>query len=142
MCIMSETERSGAGLSMDDRMAITRGVMNLFDNWGLKNEESMALLDMEGKARHFVQYRHDKPFPEDPHLMKRVEYLIKIDAALRTTYPTNPNMGKLWLRKASPKFRRRSPLSMMIGEGEKGLVNVLCHLDCTVAWDMSGSKPS
>jgi hypothetical protein len=49
-------------------------------------------------------------------------------------------MGKRWLRQASSKFQRRTPLSMMIGEGEKGLVNVLCHLDCTFAWDMSGSK--
>jgi hypothetical protein len=100
----------------------------------------MALLNMQGKPRHFIQYRKDTPFPEDPQLMKRVEYLIKIDAALRTTYPTNPNMGKRWLRQASSKFQQRTPLSMMIGEGEKGLVNVLCHLDCTYAWDMTGSK--
>lgn len=139
---MSETEHDMSHLSVEDRLAITRGVMNLFDSWGLKNEESMALLDMQGKARHFVQYRHNKPLPDDPQLMKRVEYLIRIDAALRTTYPTNPNMGKLWLRKASSKFHRRSPLATMIGEGEKGLVNVLCHLDCTFAWDMSGSKPA
>jgi len=139
---MSETAQHGNGLSLEDRLALTRGVMNLFDSWGLRNEESMALLNMEGKARHFVQYRHDKALPEDPQLMKRVEYLIKIDAALRTTYPTNPNMGKLWLRKVSPKFQKRSPLSLMIGEGEKGLVHILCHLDCTFAWDMSGSKPS
>ncbi len=139
---MSVSEQRDSSLSLEDRLAITRGVMNLFDSWGLRNEESMALLNMEGKARHFVQYRHDKALPEDPQLMKRVEYLIKIDAALRTTYPTNPNMGKLWLRKASPKFQKRSPLSLMIGEGEKGLVHILCHLDCTFAWDMSGSKPS
>ncbi len=36
--------------------------------------------DMQGKARHFAQYRHDKAFPDDPQLMKRVEYLIRIDA--------------------------------------------------------------
>ena len=138
---MSESSQSSS-VSLESRLAITRGVMHLFDSWGLHAEESMALLDMEGKARHFVQYRHDKPFPEDPQLMKRVEYLIKIDAALRTTYPANPSMGKLWLRKTSPKFQKRTPLSLMIGEGEKGLVNVLCHLDCTFAWDLSGSKAS
>ncbi len=139
---MSESKRSGTSLSVEDRLAITQGVMNLFDSWGLRNEESMALLNMQGKARHFSQYRQNTPLPDDPQLMKRVEYLIKIDAALHTTYPTNPNMGKLWLRKASPKFQKRTPLALMIAEGEPGLVNVLCHLDCTFAWDMSGSKAS
>ncbi len=139
---MNETEQTKNNISLEDRLAITRGVMNLFDNWGLRAEESMALLNMDGKARHFVQYRHDKPFPDDPQLMKRVEYLIKIDAALRTTYPTNSAMGKRWLRQASKKLRSRTPLSLMIGEGEKGLVNVLCQLDCTFAWDLSGSKPN
>jgi hypothetical protein len=137
---MTEAEQTGSHLSLEDRLAITQGVMNLFDSWGLRAEEGMALLNMEGKPRHFVQYRHEKPFPEDPQLMKRVEYLIKIDAALHTTYPTNPTMGKRWLRQASKKFQQRTPLALMIGEGEEGLVNVLCHLDCTFAWDMSGSK--
>jgi len=137
---MTEAKQTDSHLSLEDRLAITRGVMNLFDSWGLRAEESMALLNLDGKPRQLVQYRHDKPFPEDPQLMKRVEYLIKIDAALRTTYPTNPNMGKRWLRQSSSKFQKRTPLATMIGEGEKGLVNVLCHLDCTFAWDMSGSK--
>ena len=137
---MSESEQIGTKLPLEDRLAITQGVMNLFDNWGLRAEEGMALLDMQGKARHFAQYRHNKAFPDDPRLMKRVEYLIRIDAALQTTYPTNPSMGKLWLRKASPKFQKRTPLSLRIGEGERGLVHVLCHLDCTFAWDLSGSK--
>jgi len=139
---MTEVNQTASQLSLEDRLAITRGVMNLFDSWGLGADESMALLNLEGKPRQLVQYRHDKPFPEDPQLMKRIEYLIRIDAALRTTYPTNPNMGKRWLRQASSKFHKRTPLATMIGEGEKGLVNVLCHLDCTFAWDMSGSKAS
>ncbi|EGV49942.1 hypothetical protein Rifp1Sym_ey00070 [endosymbiont of Riftia pachyptila (vent Ph05)] len=28
----------------------------------------------------------------------------------------------------------------MMLDGEKGMVSVLCHLDCTFAWDMSGSR--
>ena len=111
---MTESNQTGKSLSLEDRLAITRGVMNLFDTWGLGAEESMALLNLEGKPRQMVQYRHDKPFPEDPQLMKRVEYLIKIDAALRTTYPTNPSMGKRWLRQTSNKFQQRTPLALMM----------------------------
>jgi hypothetical protein len=125
-----------------DRMAITRGVMNLFDNWGLHAEEMMALLNLQGKARHFSQYRHNKPFPDEPGLLRRIEYLVRIDEALRTTYPAHPNMGRQWLRQCSGKFNHRSPLVMMMDEGEQGLIYVLSRLDCTFAWDQSGSRPS
>lgn len=126
---------------MHDRLAITRGVMNMFESWGLRAEEIMALLDMQGKARHLSQYRYNKPLPDNPEIMRRVEYLVRIDDALRTTYPTNPSMGKRWLRQRNHKFNKHSPLSMMIGDGEQGMIYVLSRLDCTFAWDQSGSKP-
>jgi len=137
---MSEREQSFSDHSLNERLAITRGTMNLFESWGLRTEEMMALLNLEGKARHFAQYRYSTPFPDEPGLMKRIEYLIRIDDALRTTYPTNPSMGKRWLRQRNHKFNSHSPLSMMMGDGERGLIYVLSRLDCTFAWDQSGSK--
>jgi hypothetical protein len=137
---MSETQTSNNEHSMTDRLAITQGTMNLFESWGLHTEEMMALLNLQGKARHFAQYRYNKPFPDEPGLMRRIEYLVRIDEALRTTYPTNPTMGKRWLRQRNHKFNRLSPLAMMLGDGERGLVYVLSRLDCTFAWDQSGSK--
>ncbi|MEJ2590934.1 MAG: DUF2384 domain-containing protein [Candidatus Thiodiazotropha sp.] len=138
---MSENTQPTTEHTESDRLAITRGTMNLFESWGLQTNEMMALLNMDGKARHFAQYRYSKPFPNEPGLMRRIEYLVRIDDALRTTYPTNPTMGKRWLRQRSHKFNKRSPLSMMIDDGERGLVYVLSRLDCTFAWDQSGSKP-
>jgi hypothetical protein len=137
---MSETQISSNDHSMTDRLAITQGTMNLFESWGLHTEEMMALLNLQGKARHFAQYRYNKPFPDEPGLMRRIEYLVRIDEALRTTYPTNPTMGKRWLRQRNHKFNRLSPLAMMLDDGERGLVYVLSRLDCTFAWDQSGSK--
>lgn len=139
---MSETEQSTTEKSASDRLAITRGTMNLLESWGLHADEMMALLNMQGKPRHFTQYRYNTPFPDEPGLMRRIEYLVRIDEALRTTYPTNPTMGKRWLRQRNQKFNRHSPLSMMIDDGERGLAYVLSRLDCTYAWDQSGSKPS
>lgn len=138
---MTAAEDTSVGRSLSDRLAITRDVMNMFEGWGLHAEEIMALLDMQGKARHFTQYRYNKPLPDSPDLMRRVEYLVRIDDALRTTYPTNPGIGKRWLRHRNHKFNTNSPLSMMIGEGEQGMIYVLSRLDCTFAWDQSGSKP-
>jgi hypothetical protein len=139
---MTENIQDGASTSINDRLAVTRGVMNLFDSWGLHTDEMMSLLDIDGKARHMAQYRYNRPLPDDPLIMKRIDYLVRINDALRTTYPTNPGMGKRWLRQRSHLFNQRSPLSMMMGDGEQGMIYVLCRLDCTFAWDQSGSKPS
>ncbi|MCM8855191.1 MAG: MbcA/ParS/Xre antitoxin family protein [Candidatus Thiodiazotropha sp.] len=138
---MTESNDNGVTSPINDRLDITRGVMSMLDSWGLHSDEMMALLDMPGKARHFAQYRYNKPLPDSPDIMKRVEYLIRIDDALRTSYPTNPSMGKRWLRQRSHKFNKHSPLSMMMGDGEQGMIYVLSRLDCTFAWDQSGSKP-
>jgi hypothetical protein len=137
---MNENQAPANGHSLSDRLAITRGTMNLFESWGLRTEEMMALLNLKGKPRSFTQYRTTKPFPDEPGLMRRIEYLVRIDDALRTTYPTNPGMGKRWLRQRSQKFSRYTPLAMMIDEGEQGLIYVLSRLDCTFAWDQSGSR--
>jgi len=136
---MNENQAPANGHSLSDRLAITRGTMNLFESWGLRTDEMMALLDLQGKPRSFTQYRTAKPFPDEPGLMRRIEYLVRIDDALRTTYPTNPGMGKRWLRQRNQKFSRHTPLAMMINEGEQGLIYVLSRLDCTFAWDQSGS---
>ncbi|MES9860492.1 MAG: antitoxin Xre/MbcA/ParS toxin-binding domain-containing protein [Candidatus Thiodiazotropha sp. LLP2] len=138
---MTETIPETTTRSADDQMAITRGVMNLFDSWGLRSEEMLSLLDINGKPRHITQYRHNTALPDSPVVMKRVEYLVRINDALRTTYPTNPSMGKRWLRQRNHLFNKRSPLSMMLGEGEQGMVYVLSRLDCTFAWEQSGSTP-
>ncbi|MCU7935018.1 MAG: DUF2384 domain-containing protein [Candidatus Thiodiazotropha sp. (ex Dulcina madagascariensis)] len=138
---MSENSDGGAVCTMNDRLDMTRGVMKLFESWGLHSDEMMTLLDMPGKARHFAKYRYRQPLPDSPAIMKRIEYLVRIDDALRTSYPTNPGMGKRWLRQRSHKFDKHSPLAMMLGDGEQGMIYVLSRLDCTFAWDQSGSKP-
>ena len=138
---MNETQARTSGRSPSDGMAITHGIINLFDSWGLRTEEMMALLNLEGKARHFSQYRANKPLPNEPELLRRIEYLVRIDEALRTAYPAQPDIGKRWLRQRSQTFNNQTPLGMMMDEGEQGLIYVLCRLDCTFAWDQSGSSP-
>ena len=68
---MTTTDNSTAGQNLSNRLAITRGVMNMFESWELRAEEIMALLDMQGKARHLSQYRYNKPLPDSPDLMRR-----------------------------------------------------------------------
>ncbi|MES9941097.1 MAG: antitoxin Xre/MbcA/ParS toxin-binding domain-containing protein [Candidatus Thiodiazotropha sp. 6PLUC2] len=138
---MTETIPETTVRSAGEQMAITRGVMDLLDSWGLHSEEMMSLLQINGKPRHITRYRHNKALPDSPEVMRRIEYLVRINDALRTTYPTNSSMGKRWLRQRNHLFNKRSPLSMMMGDGEQGMVYVLSRLDCTFAWEQSGSTP-
>ena len=64
----------------------------------------------------------------------------RIADALRTTYPRNPRMSGRWVRQGHRRFGRRSPLSMILRDGESGLIAVLSELDCTFSWDLTGSK--
>lgn len=129
-------------MSDEERVALTRSTMQLLDDWGLQGREMLAVLDLPDsiKARGLAKYREDTPFPEDPRVMKRIGFLLRISEALRTTFPTNPQMRARWMRQANRHFGRRPPLAVILESGESGLVSVLAHLDCTYAWDLTGSK--
>ena len=80
--------------------------------------------------------------PDDPVVLRRARYLLRIADALRTTYPRNPRMSGRWVRQGHRRFGRRSPLSMILRDGESGLIAVLSELDCTFSWDLTGSTSS
>ena len=71
---------------------------------------------------------------------ERIEHVVSIADALRTTYPLNPRMASRWVRQAHRRFGRRSPLAIIMRDGESGLIAVLSELDCTFSWDLTGSK--
>lgn len=131
-------------LTQEQLHRLTRTVMQQLDEWKLSLEQMTVLLDMPDtiKARMMPRYREDMAFPDEPQILKRAELILRIADALRTTYPTSPQMRSIWMQRANRRFNQQSPLGFMINAGESGLVNVLCQLDCTYAWDCSGSQTS
>ncbi|MEO5342851.1 MAG: MbcA/ParS/Xre antitoxin family protein [Gammaproteobacteria bacterium SHHR-1] len=125
----------------DERMGLTRATMQVLDNWGLDAAQMHALLAMPEtvRKRAFNGFRNQTPFPADPVVEKRAGYVLRIAEALRTSFPTNPKMGGRWLRQGHRRFGNQSPLSVML-QGEDGLVAILAQVDCTFAWDQSGSR--
>ncbi len=122
---------------------ITRAVMALLDAWRLDSREIQAVLNLPGdvRARALNRYREgNEVLPDDPAILRRAAYLLRISDALRTTYPLNPRMSGRWVRQGHRRFGRRSPLSIMLRDGESGLIAVLSELDCTFSWDLTGSK--
>ena len=134
---MTDAKKSALG-------EITRAVMNLMDAWGLETREMQALLALPDsvRARVLNKYREGRAeLPDDAEVLRRAQYVIRIGDALRTTYPLNPRMGERWIRLPHRRFGRRTPLSIILNDGESGMIAVLSELDCTFSWDLTGSKP-
>lgn len=122
---------------------ITRAVMNLLDKWKLDNKIMHEILAMpdDVRTRSFASFRDGKAvFPNHPDVLRRSQYLLRIADALRTAYPMNPKMTGRWIHQGQRRFGGRTPISMILTDGETGLVTVLSELDCTFAWDCTGSK--
>ncbi|MBI3570796.1 MAG: DUF2384 domain-containing protein [Gammaproteobacteria bacterium] len=85
------------------------------------------------------QFRQGTPFPESAQAMERVEHLIGIADALRTSYPHNAHMGNIWMNKVNHRFDNRMPLAAMLEDGLAGIIAVRTYLDCAYDWHISGS---
>lgn len=122
---------------------ITQAVMGLMDAWQLDTREIQGVLCLPEniRARALNKYREGTAaLPDDPVVLRRAGYLLRISDALRTTYPLNPRMAGRWVRQGHRRFGRRSPLSIILRDGESGLIAVLSELDCTFSWDLTGSQ--
>ena len=131
-------------LNLEDRVALTRVIVELLDSWGVKAADQVSLLALPEGTRPGAmrQFRQSKPFPEDARVMERIEHLVGIADALRTSYPHNARMGSIWMNKVNHRFDNRTPLAAMIEDGLGGIIAVRTHLDCAYDWHISGSVGS
>jgi len=129
-------------MTPEERLTLTRQTMDLLEGWGLGARDIIRILSLPEtvKVRAVARFRDDEPFPDDPVVERRVSYLMRIEEALHTYFPRNPEMRSMWVKRGNRQFGKRAPVSVMVDGGENGLVYVLSHLDCTFAWDQTGSK--
>jgi len=123
-------------LTEQDRLDLGRLVINTLDEWGISSTDQVAILALPGKVsgRHLRRYQDDTPLPDDPDVLKRVEHLLGIADALRTTFPRNDKIAVIWLSQPCKRLRRRRPVDIMLEDGLSGLITVRTHLDCSFAW--------
>lgn len=121
---------------------MTQRTMRLLEGWGLGARDIMVILQLpeDVKARSIARFRDHEAFPDDPIVNRRVAYLLRIEEALHTYFPRNPEMRDLWVKRGNKQFGKRAPIAVMVEDGESGLISVLSHLDCTFAWDLTGSQ--
>ena len=129
-------------LDNEDRTRLGRMAVNLLDDWGINASDQISILALPDstRTRMLRRYHEDTPLPDDPDVMKRVEHLMGIAEALRTTFPRNAQIGLLWLKQPCRRLRRRRPMDIMLEDGLSGLITVRSHLDCSFAWRESERK--
>jgi len=123
-------------LTEQDRLDLGRLVINTLDEWGISSADQVAMLALPGKVsgRSLRRYQDDTPLPDNPDVLKRVEHLLGIADALRTTFPRNDRIAVIWLMQPCKRLRRRRPVDIMLEDGLSGLITVRTHLDCSFAW--------
>lgn len=128
-------------LTPEQKIEFTRRVINLLDEWGLDDSQQIQLLGLpeSTRSRQVRKFRHDTPFPDDEDLMERVEHLVGIADALRTSYPTNAFGGVMWMQRRNSRFKDRAPLAAMLEDGLPTIVAIRIHLDCAYDWHTDGS---
>ena len=123
-------------MTLDEQVNLTTRIMDILDGWGMSSAEIIELLALPEKTptRALRRYRENTPFPITPELNERIEHIIGITDALRTSYPHNPQMGKMWIRQRSKKLQNKIPLQIIVENGLEGVVEVRKHLDCSYDW--------
>lgn len=123
-------------MTHDEQIILTVRIMEILDSWGMSAAEIISLLALPDKtpARALRKYRDSTPFPISEAVEERLEHIIGITDALRTSYPHNPQMGKIWIRQRSKKLNNQIPLQMIIEDGLQGIIEVRKHLDCSYDW--------
>ena len=123
-------------LTLDEQIAVTVRIMAILDDWGMSSEEIITLLALPDKTptRALRKYRDSTPFPFSAELEERLEHIAGITDALRTSYPHNPQMGKMWIRQRSKKLNNQIPLQIIVENGLQGIIEIRKHLDCSYDW--------
>jgi hypothetical protein len=134
-------QKTYADFSQQELIDLTQGVMIYLDGWKLSAEQMLALLGLEGaaKKRNLQSYRMgEKAFPETKDIMVRLDHVIGIADALRTTFPFSDKMRLMWLRKPHRRFKKNTPLAVIMADDTpNGLLKVRMEVDCAYGYAIS-----
>ena len=129
-------------IRQDEDVYKTITIMNILADWGAKGEQIINIVGLPEniKPRMLRRFHDNTAFPESPVIEKSIEHILGIADALRTTYPGNARMAVQWMQTKHRRFAQKTPLETISQPGTSGLTHVRAELDCTFAWDLTGSK--
>ena len=114
----------------DDRGALARMVMTLFDHWQLGTEDQAALLGLApGNRAALNRYRKGEAIGNGRDQYERVGHLLGIHKNLRLLFPHNRELAYRWMSTRNKAFEHRTPVEVVSEWGFAGLLMVRAYLD-------------
>ena len=114
----------------EDRGALARMVMKLFEHWQLSTEDQAALLGLAASNRAALSnYRSGKPIGTGRDQYERVGHLLGIHKNLRLLFPQNRDLAYRWMTTRNKAFDNRTPVEVVKEWGFAGLLMVRGYLD-------------
>lgn len=107
--------------------AMQRAVINLFDRWGVGDDQAAVLLG--GIApRTYQRWKTGQYGRVGPDLAARLSNLMGIHKALRLLF-RDPRRGYGWIKRPNETFGGRPALEVLLGGQLTDLMRVRRHLD-------------
>lgn len=113
-----------------DRGALAKMVMALFDHWDLNTEDQAALLGIAaGNRATLTRYRKGEPIGTSRDQLERVGHLLGIHKNLRLLFPQNRELAYRWMSTRNKAFDNLTPVEVVKDWGFAGLLMVRAYLD-------------
>ncbi|MEO7938692.1 MAG: MbcA/ParS/Xre antitoxin family protein [Burkholderiaceae bacterium] len=117
-------------VASQDRGALAKMVMALFDHWDLNTEDQAALLGIaSGNRATLTRYRKGEPIGTSRDQLERVGHLLGIHKNLRLLFPQNRDLAYRWMSTRNKAFENLTPVEVVKDWGFAGLLMVRAYLD-------------
>jgi hypothetical protein len=117
-------------VASEDRGALARMVMKLFEHWQLGTEDQAALLGLAaGNRAALGRYRRGEAIGSSRDQLERVGHLLGTHKSLRLLFPQNPDLAYRWMTTRNRAFDNRTPVEVIKDQGFAGLLMVRGYLD-------------
>jgi len=127
---MHALQADSQSLETEDRGALARMIMKLFDHWSLSTEDQAALLGLAASNRAALgRYRNGAPIGSNRDQYERVGHLLGIHKNLRLLFPHNRDLAYRWMTTRNRAFENLTPVEAIRQFGFAGLLMVRAYLD-------------
>ena len=117
-------------LASNDRGALAKMVLTLFDHWNLTTEDQAMLLGLASTNRAALsRYRKGEPIGASRDQYDRVGHLLAIHKNLRLLFPKNRDLAYRWISTRNKAFDNLTPVEVIKEWGFAGLLLVRSYLD-------------
>ena len=117
-------------ITQEDRGALAKMVITLFDHWKLTTEDQAILLGLAPANRGaLTRYRKGEPIGTSRDQYERVGHLLAIHKNLRMLFTKNRDFAYRWMSTRNKAFDNLTPVEVIKEWGFAGLLMVRFYLD-------------